>query len=45
MDQYPGLAAAGAGQYQHRVLPGGHRLTLGFVQGVEYGGNIHRREL
>ena len=43
MGQHPGLAAAGAGQHQHRPRIGGYRLALRVVETVEYVGYVHRK--
>ena len=41
MHQHPGLAAAGARQYQRGSGLGGHRLALRGIQGIEDRGDIH----
>ncbi len=41
--QYPGFAAAGAGQHPQGSQRCGHRHALGFVEIVENPGNVHGR--
>ncbi len=41
MGEHPGLAAAGAGQYQNRANRGGYGLALSFVQRAENRGKVH----
>ena len=41
MHQHARLAAAGAGQYQHRLLSRRHGLPLGGIQRLENMGYIH----
>jgi hypothetical protein len=41
VDQHTGLAAAGAGDDQHRFGRRGNGLTLRLVQGSQDGGDVH----
>ena len=41
MNQHPGFTTTGTGEYQQVVILSGDRFTLGIVEGINNGGDIH----